>query len=144
METHHPVMGTHHPVMETHDPLMETHYHLCKPFLNNKELSFVGTIFEKQGIEKNKLCLWCLICSKIFQIFLVSTAYNCALKKIFKENSKFWLKTTFQIFKQNYHVMETHNPVMETHHSVMETHHPFMENHNHSTMTESRFPQMVS
>jgi hypothetical protein len=44
------VMETHNHVMETHNPLMETHYHLWKPFLKNKELSFMETLFEKQGM----------------------------------------------------------------------------------------------
>jgi hypothetical protein len=50
METHYHVMETHYHVMETHDPLMETHKHLWKSFLKNKELSFMETIFEKQGM----------------------------------------------------------------------------------------------
>jgi hypothetical protein len=59
------VMG-HYPVKETHHPLMKTQYHLWKLFLKNKELSFVETIFEKQGMfEKNKS---------------ISTAYNCSLQ----------------------------------------------------------------
>jgi hypothetical protein len=33
---------------------METHYHLWKPFLKNKELSFVETIFEKQAMFEKK------------------------------------------------------------------------------------------
>jgi hypothetical protein len=36
--------------METPYHLMETHYHLWKPFLKNKELPFMETIFEKQGM----------------------------------------------------------------------------------------------
>jgi hypothetical protein len=43
--------------METHDLPMETHYDLWKQFVKHKELPFVETIFEKQGMfEKNKLC----------------------------------------------------------------------------------------
>jgi hypothetical protein len=50
-------METHYPVMETHHHLMETHYRLWKPFKKNKELPFVETIFEKQGMfGKKKLC----------------------------------------------------------------------------------------
>jgi hypothetical protein len=44
------VMKTHNHVIETHNPLMETLYDLWKPFLKNKELSFMETIFEKQGM----------------------------------------------------------------------------------------------
>ena len=43
-------METYYHLMETHNPLMETYYHLWKPFLNNEELSFMETIFEKQGM----------------------------------------------------------------------------------------------
>ncbi len=43
-------METHYHEMETHNTLMETHYDLWKPFLKNKELSFMETIFEKQGM----------------------------------------------------------------------------------------------
>ena len=43
-------METHYHEMETHNTLMETHYDLWKPFLKNKELSFMESIFEKQGI----------------------------------------------------------------------------------------------
>jgi hypothetical protein len=43
-------METHYHLMETHGHLMETHYHLWKPFLENKELPFMETIFEKQGM----------------------------------------------------------------------------------------------
>jgi hypothetical protein len=39
----------HYPVMETTHPFMETHNHLWKPFLKNKELSFVETIFENKA-----------------------------------------------------------------------------------------------
>jgi hypothetical protein len=36
--------------METNNPLVEIHYDLWKPFLKNKELSFMEAIFEKQGM----------------------------------------------------------------------------------------------
>ena len=42
-------METHDHVIETHNPRMETHYHLWKPF-KKKELSFMETINEKQGM----------------------------------------------------------------------------------------------
>ena len=37
-------------IMETHNHLMETHYYLWKPFMKNKELSFMEPIFEKPGM----------------------------------------------------------------------------------------------
>ena len=43
-------METQYPEKETHHPLMKTHYHLWKPFLKNKELPYMETIFEKQGM----------------------------------------------------------------------------------------------
>ena len=47
-------MKTHYHVMETHNPLMVIHYYLWKPFLKNKELSFMEPIFEKQGMFEKK------------------------------------------------------------------------------------------
>jgi hypothetical protein len=43
-------METYYHLMETNDLLMETHYHSWKPFLKNKELPFIETIYEKQGM----------------------------------------------------------------------------------------------
>jgi hypothetical protein len=42
------------PVMKTQHLFMETHYLLWKPRLQNKESSFVETIFEKQGMFEKK------------------------------------------------------------------------------------------
>jgi hypothetical protein len=42
------------PCYETDHPLIETNSHLWKPFLKNKELSSVETIFEKQGMFEKK------------------------------------------------------------------------------------------
>ena len=43
------VMETPHPVMKSHAAwpclFSETHYHLLKPFVKNKELSFVVNVF---------------------------------------------------------------------------------------------------
>jgi hypothetical protein len=46
-------------------------YRFWKPFLKNKELSFVETIFEKQGMLKNKtLFLMLNLLKKIPEIFV--------------------------------------------------------------------------
>ena len=45
-----PIMETPYHLMETPNHLMETPNHLWKPFLKNKELPFMETIFEKQRI----------------------------------------------------------------------------------------------
>ena len=59
---------------------METHNHLWKPVLKNKELSFMETILEEQGMsEKKTLLLMLNLLKNIPKKCKVSTAYNCSL-----------------------------------------------------------------
>ena len=78
-------METHYPVMETNHPLIETHYHLWEPFLKDKELSFVETIFEKQGMFEKK-----------------NSVFDALNSKILAYGHNFWY------FAQNNSLMETH------------------------------------
>jgi hypothetical protein len=87
-------------------------------------MSFMETIFEKQGMFEKKTLLFMLNLLKNipkkfcgFRLHVI-VPHTCSLKHIskhFPKNSKFLTEKNFSNFAQN-------NPAMETHYHVMETH----------------------